>query len=405
MAFKSPEEQLSILKRGAVELVSEGELLKKLKRSFDDNMPLRIKAGFDPTRPDLHLGHVVLLRKMKQFQELGHACVFLVGDFTALIGDPSGRNEARPPLAREEVARNAETYVKQVGRVLDVERAELAWNSHWFDKFASTDFIKLSAQYTVARMLERDDFEKRYKSGAPILIHEFLYPLVQGYDSVALRADVELGGTDQHFNLMVGRDLQKAYGQEPQCVLTMPLLEGLDGVNKMSKSLDNYIAVEDSPRDLFGKTMRVSDALMPRYYELLTDVSAEELARIRGGETPRDFKARLAREVVAMFHGADAGRAAEEEFKRIFVDKGVPDDMPVFEFPASRLQGEVDLCALLRDMGLVATTSEARRLIDGKGVEIAGARPSSIKQNLSMKPGDSIVVRAGKKKFAKAVAR
>jgi tyrosyl-tRNA synthetase len=408
--FRKPSEQLEILKRGAVDLVSDADLLKKLERSYAAGKPLRVKAGFDPTRPDLHLGHVVLLRKMRQFQDLGHTCIFLVGDFTALIGDPSGRNEARPPLSRAEVEANAQTYVRQVGKVLDVARAEMAWNSHWFDKFSSADFIKLAAQYTVARMLERDDFEKRYKGGTPILLHEFLYPLVQGYDSVALRADIELGGTDQRFNLLVGRDLQKAYGQEPQCALTMPLLEGLDGVNKMSKSLDNYIAVEDTPRDIFGKTMRLSDQMMPRYYELLTDVSPEELARIRhvaqtGSENPRALKARLAREMVAAFYGEEAGRAAEGEFDRIFVAKGVPDEMPELAWPAERLNGEVDLCAWLRDLGLVPSASEARRLIQGNAIEIGGARAASVKQNMSMRPGESVVVKVGKKKFARVTAR
>ena len=410
MSRKTPAEQLEILKRGSVALVSEADLLKKLQRSYDEGKPLRIKAGFDPTRPDLHLGHVVLLRKMKQFQELGHTCIFLVGDFTALIGDPSGRNEARPPLTREEVQANAETYVKQVAKILDVSKAEMAWNSTWFDKFGASDFIKLAAQYTVARILERDDFEKRYKSGTPILLHEFLYPLVQGYDSVALRADVELGGTDQHFNLMVGRELQKSYGQEPQCILTVPLLEGLDGVQKMSKSLDNYIAVEDTPRDVFGKTMRVSDALMPRYYELLTDVSVAEVERIRGivesgSENPRNLKARLAREMVTFLHGEAAAIAASEEFDRIFVAKGLPDDIPEISLPAARLNGEVDLCALLKELNLAPSTSEARRLIQGNAVEIAGVRATAFKMELAMKPGDSAVFRVGKKKFAKVIAQ
>lgn len=426
MSRKTPAQQLEILKRGSVALVSEADLLKKLQRSYDEGKPLRIKAGFDPTRPDLHLGHVVLLRKMKQFQELGHTCIFLVGDFTALIGDPSGRNESRPPLTREEVQANAETYVRQVAKfldvpmpgtylnrvakILDVFRAEMAWNSTWFDKFGASDFIKLAAQYTVARILERDDFEKRYKSGTPILLHEFLYPLVQGYDSVALRADVELGGTDQHFNLMVGRELQKSYGQEPQCILTVPLLEGLDGVQKMSKSLDNYIAVEDTPRDVFGKTMRVSDALMPRYFELLTDASPEEVARIRGvvesgSENPRNLKARLAREMVTFLHGEAAAKAASEEFDRIFVAKGLPDDIPEISLPAARLSGEVDLCALLKELNLAPSTSEARRLIQQKAVEIAGVRATALKMELAMKPGDSAVFRVGKKKFAKVIAQ
>jgi tyrosyl-tRNA synthetase len=296
--FLSPLQQLNELKRGIVDLVSEEELRKKLERSYKEGKPLRIKAGFDPTRPDLHLGHTVLMNKMKQFQDLGHQVIFLVGDFTTMIGDPTGKNETRPALTREEISDNAKTYVRQVYKILDEKKCELAWNSTWFDKMTPADFIKLASQYTVARMMERDDFAKRYKSGTSIAIHEFLYPLVQGYDSVALRADLELGGTDQRFNLLVGRDLQRSHGQEPQCIMTMPLLEGLDGVQKMSKSLDNYIGVEDSPREMFGKTMRVSDTLMIRYYELLTDISASELEGLKSEMAasrlnPRDVKVRL----------------------------------------------------------------------------------------------------------------
>lgn len=409
MGFLPPKEQLRELKRGIVDLVSEEDMLKKLERSHQQNKPLRIKAGFDPTRPDLHLGHTVLMNKMKQFQDLGHQVIFLVGDFTALIGDPTGKNETRPPLSREEVKANAETYVNQVTKILDVKKIELSWNSHWFDKFSSTDFIRLSAQYTVARMLERDDFERRYKGGVPIALHEFLYPLVQGYDSVALKADVELGGTDQRFNLLVGRDLQKSYGQEPQCIMTMPLLEGLDGVNKMSKSLDNYIAVEDSPRDMFGKTMRISDTLMMRYYELLTDVSVNDLnamkEAMKSGTNPRDFKVNLAKTIVTRFHGEAAGNHAVEEFDRIFVNKGLPDDMPEFEVTTSKFAGEIDLPALLKEYDMVPSTSEARRLIQSNAVEVKGEKATNFKMKLNVKAGDEIVLKVGKKKFAKLVVQ
>lgn len=406
--FASPREQLEEIKRGVVDLVSEEDLLKKLERSYRDNKPLRVKAGFDPTRPDLHLGHTVLMNKMKQFQDLGHQVIFLVGDFTAMIGDPTGKNETRPALTREEVEENAKTYVRQAYKILDEKRCELAWNFSWFEKMSPSDFIRLSSQYTVARMLERDDFEKRYKSGTPIAIHEFLYPLVQGYDSVALRADIELGGTDQKFNLLVGRDLQRAYGQEPQCILTMPILEGLDGVQKMSKSADNYIGVEETPRDMFGKTMRVSDELMMRYYELLTDVPKAELAQMSadmkaGVLNPRNVKVRLAKGFVKRFHGAEAAEAAEEEFNRIFVDKGVPDDMPEFKVPASRFMDEVDVASLLKDCLLVPSTSEARRLIQGSAVEIGGEKVREARMKFDFKAGDAVIVKVGKKKFAKLV--
>jgi tyrosyl-tRNA synthetase len=404
----TPSEQLALLKRGVDELVSEPELLKKLEKSYKENAPLRIKAGFDPTRPDLHLGHTVLMNKMKQFQDLGHQVIFLVGDFTAQIGDPTGKNETRPPLSKEEIKENARTYVSQAYKILDESKVELAWNASWFDKMSPSDFIKLSSQYTVARMLERDDFEKRYKNHTPIAIHEFLYPLVQGYDSVALRADVELGGTDQRFNLGVGRDLQKHYGQEPQCIITMPILEGLDGVQKMSKSLDNYIGVEENPRDMFGKTMRVSDELMMRYYELLTDVPTAEIEKMKadmkaGAVNPRNFKVRLAKEFVTRFHGAQAGEAAVEEFERIFVNKGVPDDMPEFKASASKFASEIDVAAMLKEYDLVASTSDARRLLQSNSVEIAGEKVTSVKAKFSFKAGDEVILKVGKKKFAKLI--
>jgi tyrosyl-tRNA synthetase len=402
----TPKEQLELLKRGVDDLVSEPDLFKKLEKSYKENAPLRIKAGFDPTRPDLHLGHTVLMNKMKQFQDLGHQVVFLVGDFTAQIGDPTGKNETRPPLTKEEIKENAKTYVGQAFKILDESKTELAWNASWFDKMTPSDFIRLASQYTVARMLERDDFEKRYKGGTPIAIHEFLYPLVQGYDSVALRADVELGGTDQRFNLLVGRDLQRVYGQEPQVIITMPILEGLDGVQKMSKSLDNYIGVDENPRDMFGKTMRVSDELMMRYYELLTDVPTSDLAKMKsdmasGALHPRAAKVRLGETLVSRFHGAAAGKAAVEEFDRIFVNKGLPDEMPEFRAPVSKFSSEVDVAALLKEYDLVASTSDARRLLTSNSVEIDGHKVTSVKHKFDFKAGSSVVLKVGKKKFAK----
>lgn len=399
----SVEEQLRELKKGAVDVVSEAELLNKLKKSVKENKPLRIKAGFDPSRPDLHIGHTVLLNKMRQFQQLGHHVIFLIGDFTGLIGDPTGKNEARPPLSEAEIKTNAQTYARQVYKVLDREKTEVAYNSTWMMKFTPVDFIRLASQYTVARMLERDDFTKRYKNETPIHIHELLYPLVQGYDSVALRADVELGGTDQRFNLLVGRELQKSNGQEPQCILTVPILEGLDGVQKMSKSLDNYIAVEDTPREMFGKTMRVSDQLMIRYYELLTDISVEQVAQLKqdiasGKKHPRAVKVELAKTLVARFHSPEAAVRASEEFDRIFVEKGLPDEIPAVDVGP---QKGVWICKLMSDMGLAASNSEARRLIEGKAVECDGQKITDPQLKLDLKKGENFVLKAGKKKFVR----
>jgi len=403
MAFKAPEEQLKQLKLKSFEIVSEAELLSKLKKSAKDNKPLRIKAGFDPSRPDLHIGHTVLLNLMRQFQLLGHHVMFLIGDFTALIGDPSGRNEARPPLTTEEIKANAETYARQVFKVLDREKTEVVYNSTWMMKFTAADFIRLASQYTVARMIERDDFTKRFKGGTPIFIHEFLYPLVQGYDSVAMKADVELGGTDQRFNLLVGRDLQKSAGQEPQTIITVPILEGLDGVQKMSKSLDNYIAVEDNPRDMFGKTMRVSDELMLRYYELLTDMGADEVGQLKldlasGKKHPRAVKVELARTLVERFHSAEAASNAVAEFDRIFVNKGLPDEIPVKKIPP---QVQTGICKLMVKAGLAATNSEARRLIEGGAVEREGTKISDPQLKIDLKTGDAFILKAGKKKFVR----
>lgn len=399
----NPEEQLRELKKGVVDLISEAELLTKLKESYSKKRPLRVKAGFDPSRPDLHLGHTVLINKMRQFQELGHQAIFLIGDFTAMIGDPSGRNQTRPALTEGECVENSKTYARQIFKVLSKEKTEVAYNSHWFKKFTASDFIQLSSHYTVARMLERDDFSKRFKEQVPISIHEFLYPLVQGYDSVELKADVELGGTDQKFNLLVGREIQKSYAIAQQCVLTVPILEGLDGVQKMSKSLNNYIAVEDSPKEMFGKTMRVSDELMFRYYELLTDITVDELAKLKadvssGRRHPKEAKVALAKLLVTRFHSrADADRA-EEEFQRVFASGGLPDHIDTVEWAE---EPSVGIMALLVRAGLASSNSEAKRAIEGRSVEINGEKVSDWKTSISLKSGQEILIKCGKKKFIK----
>ncbi len=411
MSFSmSAEEQLRELKKGTVDLISESELVAKLKESSAKNKPLRIKAGFDPSRPDLHLGHTVLLNKMRQFQRLGHQVIFLIGDFTAMIGDPSGKNQTRPALSEEECVENAKTYARQVNKVLDPAKTEVAYNSAWFKKMSTAEFIRLSSQYTVARMLERDDFANRFRERTPISIHEFLYPLVQGYDSVALRADVELGGTDQRFNLLVGREIQKSYGVPQQCVLTVPILEGLDGVQKMSKSLNNYIAVEDSPKEMFGKTMRVSDELMIRYYELLTDITTDELSALKrdlasGKKHPRDVKVQLAKTLVTRFHSAADADRAEEEFRRVFSGGGLPDEIPVVELSAKELSATIDACELLVRLNLASSKGEARRSVEGRAVEINGERVTDSKMQVPLNVGGEFIVRSGKKKFAKVRVR
>ncbi|MGZ3690204.1 MAG: tyrosine--tRNA ligase [Pseudobdellovibrio sp.] len=401
--FKSPEEQLELVKFGAVDFISDADFLKKLKKSIATKKPLRIKLGADPSRPDIHIGHTVVINKLKTLQDLGHHIQFLIGDFTALIGDPSGRNTTRPILTREEIEQNAKTYASQIFKILDPEKTEIVYNSQWLLKLTSIDFIKLSAQYTVARMLERDDFTKRFKGNIPISIHEFMYPLCQGYDSVALKSDLELGGTDQKFNLLVGRDLQSSYGVEPQCVLTMPILEGLDGVNKMSKSLDNYIGVNESPKDMFGKTMRVSDDLMFRYYELLTSITPNELSQLKTDvaekrKHPREVKVHLAKTLVARFHSQAAAQAAEDEFNRIFVDKGMPDQID--EVKVDPAQG-MALVHLMTMTGLTASNGEATRLIVGGAVQIDQQKISDSKLKIDLKSGESFIIKAGKKKFVK----
>jgi tyrosyl-tRNA synthetase len=393
----SQQEILNQIKRGSEELLLESELVKKLELG----RPLRIKAGFDPTAPDLHLGHTVLLNKMRQLQDLGHHALFLIGDFTGMIGDPTGKNATRPPLTREQVLANAQSYKEQVFKVLDPARTEVVFNSTWMDKFSAVDLIRLAATHTVAQMLERDDFSKRYKANQPIAIHEFIYPLVQGYDSVALKADIELGGTDQKFNLLMGRELQKHFGQPAQCVLTMPLLEGLDGINKMSKSLGNYIGVTDTPTDMFGKLMSVSDDLMWRYLELLSFRSLAQIANFReevgNGRNPRDIKVMLAQEIVARFHTLKAAEDALAEFEARFQKGVLPDDMP--EISVASADGNIGIAQLLKQAGLVSSTSEALRMIDQGGVKLDGEKVSD--KALQLKAGAVVVAQVGKRKFGR----
>ncbi|MHB0982934.1 MAG: tyrosine--tRNA ligase [Thiobacillus sp.] len=391
------EDVLQEIKRGADELLVEAELVEKLKKG----RPLRVKAGFDPTAPDLHLGHTVLLNKLRQFQMLGHQVIFLVGDFTGMIGDPTGKNATRPPLTPEAVAENARTYQEQVFKILDPDLTEVRFNSEWMEKLGSAGMIRLAATHTVARMLERDDFHKRYSSQQPIAIHEFLYPLIQGYDSVVLKADVELGGTDQKFNLLMGREMQKHHGQPPQCILTMPLLEGLDGVNKMSKSLGNYIGINEPPQEIFGKLMSVSDDLMWRYIQLL---SFESLATIEGwkrqvaeGANPRNIKVQFAQEIVARFHDAGAAARALAEFEARFQKGVLPDDMPAISLPG--VEGGLSVPQLLKQAGLVASTSEAIRQIVGGGVRLDGERVAD--KGVSVPMGATVVAQVGKRKFAR----
>lgn len=391
------QDVLQEIKRGTEELLIEAELIEKLK----SGRPLRIKAGFDPTAPDLHLGHTVLLNKLRQFQRLGHQVIFLIGDFTGMIGDPTGKNATRPPLTREAVAENAKTYRDQVFKILDPALTEVRFNSEWMEGLGSVGMIRLAASYTVARMLERDDFHKRYAGQQPIAVHEFLYPLIQGYDSVALKADVELGGTDQKFNLLVGRELQKQHGQPAQCVLTLPLLEGLDGVNKMSKSLGNYVGIDEPPQEMFGKLMSVSDTLMWRYVDLL---SFESLSTIEGwrqrvaeGANPRDIKVGFAQEIVARFHGPAAAQQALADFEARFRQGALPDDMPEMHLPGAP-QG-LPVPQLLKQAGLVASTSEAIRQIAGGGVKLDGERVAD--KGMVVPVGATVVAQVGKRKFAR----
>jgi tyrosyl-tRNA synthetase len=394
------DNQLALIRRGAVEILPEEEMAAKLKRSLATGQPLRIKAGFDPTAPDLHLGHTVLIQKLKHFQELGHQVIFLIGDFTGMIGDPSGKSETRKPLTETEVQENAKTYERQIYKILDPEKTLVDFNSRWMKPMSAQGLIELAAKHTVARMLEREDFHQRFTNHAPISIHEFLYPLVQGYDSVALRADVELGGTDQKFNLLVGRELQREYGQEPQVVLTMPLLEGLDGVNKMSKSLGNYVGIDEPPQEMFGKIMSISDTLMLRYYELLSDLTVGDLERLKadldgGSLHPRLAKENLAKEMVARYHATAAAEEAARQFAAVFREGALPDQIEEVQLTVA--EKNVWLPKVLHQAGLTGGTSEARRLIQQGGVQVDGDKVSNV--DLELPVGQSYLLRVGKRKF------
>jgi tyrosyl-tRNA synthetase len=403
MKMLRPDEQLRIIKRGVVEILLEEELLKKLERSFETSTPLKIKAGFDPTAPDIHLGHTVLLEKMRQFQDLGHEIIFLIGDFTGTIGDPTGKSEIRKPLTRDEVLENAETYKEQAFRVLDPEQTKVVFNSEWMAKMTATDLIRLSAKHTVARMMEREDFSKRYKSNQPIGIHEFIYPLIQGYDSVVLKSDVELGGTDQRFNMLVGRELQKEQGTTPQIILMMPLLEGLDGVNKMSKSLGNYIGISEAPKEIFGKIMSVTDDLMIRYYELLSHISIDEFNALKegiknGSLHPMEAKKSLASEIVERYHSSESAVKAREEFENIFKNKGLPDDIPEF-----RLESREDIWipGIMKEAGIAKSTGEAIRLIKQGGVSVDHEKWPDPDKKLTA--GEHLL-KVGKRRFLRIVS-
>ncbi|WP_297527624.1 tyrosine--tRNA ligase [Thiohalobacter sp.] len=393
----TPEQALEQIRRGAAEILVESELLEKLK----ENRPLRIKAGFDPTAPDLHLGHTVLINKLRQFQDLGHEVLFLIGDFTGMIGDPTGKSATRPPLTRDEVLENARSYEQQIFKILDPEKTLVVFNSSWMNEMDAADLIQLAARHTVARMLEREDFDKRYRSGQPIAIHEFLYPLIQGYDSVALKADVELGGTDQKFNLLVGRELQRQYGQPQQVVLMMPILEGLDGVQKMSKSLGNYVGIDEPPGEMFGKLMSISDELMWRYFELLSFRPMTEIEALRRavaeGRNPRDVKFELAREIVARFHDVVAAERAQAEFVARFQKGVLPEELPEVRLEAP--EEGLPLPNLLKSAGLVSSTSEGLRMIRQGAVRLDGERVSDTGRSLP--PGTEVVVQVGKRRFAR----
>ena len=398
------EEQITYLMKGAVDCIPADELPRKLERSKRTGVPLRVKAGFDPTAPDIHIGHTVLIRKMRHFQQLGHQVIFLIGDFTAMIGDPSGRSATRPPLTREQIIENAETYKKQIFKLLDPERTELRFNSEWFAKFSADDFIRLAAKATVAQLLERDDFKKRFESQTPISLHELLYPLSQGYDSVALEADVELGGTDQKFNLLMARQVQREYGvKEPQLIMTTPLLEGIDGVQKMSKSLGNYIGITESPGEIFGKVMSISDEMMWRYYELLTDLAPRELEDMKaacekGARNPRDLKAELGRLIAADFHSEHEAQQASDEFDKTFRDRQMPSDIPAIERPAEPIK----LVKLLAAEGFASSVADAQRLIAQGGVRVNGETVSDAKHEMGSTAGE-VVIQAGRRRFLRVV--
>ena len=397
------DEQIELIERGVVDCISREELIKKLERSRETGVPLKIKAGFDPTAPDLHLGHTVLLQKLKHFQELGHDVYFLIGDFTGLIGDPTGKSETRKALTREDIARNAETYKEQVFKILDPYKTKIAFNSEWLGKLDSFQMIRLASELTVARMLEREDFKNRFENGKPISIHEFLYPLIQGYDSVAMEADVELGGTDQLFNVLMGRDMQRSRGQEPQIVLTLPLLEGLDGVNKMSKSLGNYIGITDSANEIYGKVMSISDSLMYRYYELLSDLSTPEIVKLQkdvedGALHPKAVKQKLARELTARFHSDEAALQAEQNFDNVFAKNDLPDDLKEYVLQSSEA---IWLPKLLVEAELVSSTSDGRRMIKQSAVSLDGQKITDI--DYKVQPEGQMIVKVGKRRFCKVI--
>ena len=406
MTLKTIDEQIDLIERGAVDVISREMLRRKLEKSRQSGRPLKVKAGFDPTAPDLHLGHTVLIQKMKHFQDLGHEIYFLIGDFTGMIGDPTGKSETRKPLTVEDVARNAASYKEQIFKILDPDRTRVVFNSQWLGELKSRDMIRLASQLTVARMLEREDFRNRFDKEQPISIHEFLYPLIQGYDSVALEADVELGGTDQRFNLLMGRDLQRAWNQEPQVVVTMPLLEGLDGVNKMSKSLGNYIGITEPADAIYGKVLSISDTLMFRYYELLSDLDNHAIARLRremeeGAIHPKEVKKRLAAELVARFHGPEAARDAEANFEKVFKEHGLPDVIPEKELPAGT--EAIWLPRLLVETGLAASTSEGRRLMQQHAVSLDGEKMEDV--DFQVAPAGECLLKVGKRKFCRVIFR
>lgn len=395
---------MDLIRRGVSEIIPEDDLVRKIERSIKTSRPLRVKLGCDPSRPDLHLGHSVVLRKLRQFQDLGHQAILIIGDFTGMIGDPSGRNKTRPSLTIEETRRNGQSYFEQATRILSTQRVRMEYNSEWLGKLSFADVVTLAGKYTVARMLERDDFTQRYKAGEPISVHEFLYPLAQAMDSVAIESDIELGGTDQKFNLLVGRDIQREYGLEPQVILTTPLLVGTDGVEKMSKSYDNYIGISESPREMYGKTLRIPDNLIYTYFELASDVSNNELAEIKrqlqdSSLNPRDLKRRLARTLVTMYHNSDEAKNAEAEFDRIFIDKDVPD--VIEEFALGKNAGEATVIGLLALTRLASSRSEARRLIEQGGVSIDGERVTDL--NAAIPGSQAFVLKVGKRKFLKIV--
>ncbi len=403
MHFPPLNEQMDVIRRGVAEIIPEEALASKLEKSLKKNIPLKVKLGCDPSRPDLHLGHSVVLRKLRQFQDLGHQAILIVGDFTGMIGDPSGKSKTRPPLSLDETRKNGQSYFEQATKILSTRKVLMLYNSEWLGKMSFADVIALASKYTVARMLERDEFEKRYRSGEPISVHEFLYPLAQAMDSVAIEADVELGGTDQKFNLLVGRDIQREYKMEPQIAITMPILPGTDGIEKMSKSLDNYIGINEAPRDIYGKTLSIPDNLIYEYFVLTTDVSGDELRNIKMDldskqTNPRDLKRRLARELVTLYFNTETAQAAEDEFDRIFVKKDVPDEVP--EAMIETENGTINIIKLLTATKLVASNGEARRMITQGGVSVDGKRIADDKAliDLSVAP---VVVKVGKRKFLK----